>query len=247
MKTLLLATAFALGTTGCALAADLAEEVVIVDSAYDWSGIYVGVFGGWAHNRTKATDITGEEYGGSTPGATMSLSDDGFLGGVTAGYNFQSGSWVFGPEIELGWVSNDELIVENNDDGLYSEYGFYGAVTGRIGYAANRTLFYGKGGVALATIKSAGGEFDGIGDEDDGGKWGFDGNEGAFGDHTRLGWTIGGGVEHALTDRWTIKAEYLFADFGSETYHNIGNVGDGDPFEFEDELHTVKFGLNYQF
>ena len=246
MKTLLLATAFTLGATGYALAADLAEEVVIVDSAYDWSGVYVGVFGGWAHNRTKATDITGEEYGGSTPGATESLSDDGFVGGVTAGYNFQSGSWVFGPEIELGWVSNDEVIVEGNDDGLYTEYGFYGAVTGRIGYAVNRTLFYGKGGVAFATIKSAGGEFDGIGDEDDGGKWGFDGDEAGFGDKTRLGWTIGGGVEHALTDRWTIKAEYLFADFGSETYNNIDG-DDDEPFKFEDKLHTIKFGLNYQF
>ena len=75
---------------------------------------------------------------------------------------------------------------------------------------------------------------------------GFDGDEAGFGDKTRLGWTIGGGVEHALTDRWTIKAEYLFADFGSETYNNIDG-DDDEPFKFEDKLHTIKFGLNYQF
>jgi outer membrane immunogenic protein len=246
MKAVVLATALAIGTSSYALAADVVEEVVIVDSAYDWSGVYVGVFGGWAHNRTTATDITGEEYGGGTAGATLSLSDDGLIGGVTAGFNFQNGSWVFGPEVELGWASNDKTVVENGDDGLYTEYGLYGAVTGRIGYAANRTLFYGKGGLAFATIKSAGGEFDGVGNEGDNGKWGFDGNEAGFGDETRYGWTIGGGVEHAFTDQWTIKAEYLFADFGSETYFDL--LGENDePFAFDDQLHTIKIGLNYQF
>ncbi len=231
------------------MAADMAEEVVVVDTAHDWSGVYLGLFGGWAHNRTKATDIAGEEYNGGTPGATMSLSDDGFVGGVTAGYNFQSGSWVFGPEIELGWASNDKTVYEgdgSNDPGLFTEYGFYGAATGRVGYAANRTLFYGKGGLAFATIKNAGGEFDGIGNEGDDGKWGFDGDETGFGDETHLGWTIGAGVEHALTNQWSIKAEYMFADFGSETYGNIDGDMD-EPFEFDNQLHTLKVGINYQF
>ena len=242
MKSILLATALAFGTTGYALAADMAEEVVIVDQAYDWSGVYVGVFGGWAHNRTEATDVTGEEFGAPTPGATESLSDDGFVGGITAGYNFQSGSWVYGPEIELGWVSNEELYINPNDDdnGVYTKYGFYGAVTGRLGYAANRTLFYAKGGVAFAKIDSAGGEYDGPEDDENG----FDDDEAGVGDDTRIGWTIGGGVEHALTDRWSIKAEYLYADFGSESYDTTDT---NEPFDFDDQLHTVKIGLNYQF
>jgi len=239
MKTILLATALAIGTSGYALAADaVVDEVVVVDQAYDWSGVYVGVFGGWAHNRTEATDITGTDFNDGTPGATRSLTDDGFVGGVTAGYNFQNGSWVFGPEVELGWVSNDKLefAADDSDEGLSTEYGFYGAVTGRVGYAANRTLFYAKGGLAFASIDSIAGDYDsGEPDTDDA----------AVGDDTRIGWTIGAGVEHAFTDRWSIKAEYLYADFGTETYDTP--EGTNEPFDFDDQLHTVKIGLNYQF
>ena len=247
MRIQLLAVALALGTAMPAFAADaVVEEVVIVDGAYDWSGVYVGVFGGWAHSRTEATDITGEEYGNATDGSQLSMNDDGFTVGATLGYNFQNGSWVFGPEVELGWVSNDKTFVQGGDNGLYTEYGFFGAVTGRVGYAADRTLFYGKGGVAFADMKNAGGEFDGVGDEDDDGKWGFDGNEAGFGDEMRIGWTLGAGVEHALSTQWTIKAEYMFADFGSETYGKIDGDFD-EPFSFDNQLHTVKIGLNYQF
>jgi outer membrane immunogenic protein len=247
VKSQILAAALLLVTSGLANAADaVVEEVVVMDSVYDWSGVYVGAFGGWGHSRTKATDVTGEEYGPA--GSKMSMSDDGFIGGATLGYNFQHGSWVFGPEVELGWISNDKVYVdpEDDDNGLFTEYGFYGAVTGRVGYAANRTLFYGKGGVAFARMKNAGGEFDGAGNEDSDGKWGFDGNEAGFGDEARIGWTVGAGVEHALTNRWSIKAEYMFADFGSETYGHVDGDMD-EPFKFENQLHTVKLGVNYKF
>jgi outer membrane immunogenic protein len=251
MKRLFVASALLLAAAGHSAAADLIGGGVApeapVASYYDWSGAYVGAFGGWAHARTKATDIEGEEYGDNTPGAAMSMSDDGFIGGVTAGYNFQSGAWVFGPEVELGWAGVKKTHIDPNDEngGLFTQYGLYGAAAGRVGYAIDRTLFYGKGGLAFAQIKSAGGEFDGVGDEDDNGYWGFDGSEAAFGKKTRLGWTIGAGVEHALSEKWTVKAEYLFADFGSKTYQNLED--DTSPFRFKDQLHSIKFGVNYRF
>lgn len=241
MKFQILAAALLLGSSSVAFAADPGMPMEMPPVAYDWSGAYLGVFGGWAHNRTKATDITGEEYGNSTPGATMTLTDDGFVGGITAGFNFQNASWVYGPEVELGWASNDKLLVENGDDGLYTKYGFYGTFAGRIGYAADRTLFYAKGGLALAKIDSAGGEWDGPETDESG----FDTNEAGVGDKLRTGWTIGAGVEHAIIDRWSIKAEYMFADFGSKSYDTPDNTD--EPFKFRDQLHTLKFGLNYQF
>ena len=63
MKTHILAVAIALAATP-AMAADMAEEVVIVDTAYDLSSVYLGVFGGWALSRTKATDITVTDFNG---------------------------------------------------------------------------------------------------------------------------------------------------------------------------------------
>ncbi|MBW3095960.1 outer membrane protein [Pseudohoeflea coraliihabitans] len=214
-------------------------------AGYDWRGSYVGIFAGWAHNRTTATDISGEEYGGGSVGATMSLSDDGFIGGVLAGYNFQHGQFVFGPEFEFAGLSNDETRVINGDDGLRTIYDFYGSLAGRFGYAFDRTYVYGKGGLAFARIESAGGEYDGVGSEDSGGFGGFDGNETGTGDTTRFGWMIGFGAEHALTEEWRVKAEYSYADFGSETYDTF--ISGTQPFAFDDTLHTVKFGLIRRF
>lgn len=227
---------------GNAAAADVTYEA----TGFSWAGGYVGVFGGIAHSRTKVTDVTGEEFG--PPLSTLSMSDTGFVGGVTAGYNFQNGNWVWGPELEMGWASNDRTYVNPNDDeeGILTKYGLFGTATARVGYAMDRTLFYGKAGVAFARIRNAGGEYDGVGDEDSGGKWGFDGNESGFGDETRVGLTIGAGVEHALTNQWTVKGEYMYADFGTKTYgHANGNMS--LPYDFRNHLHTVKIGFNYRF
>lgn len=164
----IIAFSLLMGWSSVAMAADAGLPMEVAPVGYDWSGGYAGVFVGWGHSRTTATDITGEEFGDNTPGAALGLTDDGFVGGITAGYNFQNGSWVFGPELELGWASNDKTYIDptDDDDGVYTEYGFFGAITGRVGYAANRTLFYAKGGIAFADMKNAGGEFDGVGDED---------------------------------------------------------------------------------
>lgn len=234
-----------LAASGHSLAADVAEPVAPAGALHDWSGAYVGVAGGWAHGRTKATDVDGEEYG--SPGTSLSMTDNGFIGGVSAGYNFQRGAWVFGPELELGWAGVDKTHIDPNDDedGVFTQYGFYGTATGRLGYAANRTLVYGKAGLAFAQIKSAGGEFDGRGEENSGGYWGFDGDEAGFGDKLRLGWTIGAGIEHALSQTWSVKAEYMFADFGSSSYENLDD--DDSTFRFKDQLHSLKLGVNYRF
>jgi outer membrane immunogenic protein len=58
-------------------------------------------------------------------------------------------------------------------------------------------------------------------------------------------------VEHALTENWTLKVEYLYVDFGSATITGIGVLGvaDGNVYSVESDLsaHTVKVGVNYQF
>ena len=59
----------------------------------------------------------------------------------------------------------------------------------------------------------------------------------------QIGWTIGGGLEHALTADVSIKAEYLYMDFGSDTSLS----SDGDIYKHEHELHTIKAGLNFRF
>ena len=116
----------------------------------NWAGAYVGVFGAWTDFKTKSIDITGEEFGGGTPGASERTSGHGAIFGGHAGYRIQHGNWVFGPEIELGHISGDKLRVVNGDDGVLVKYdGFYGALTGTIGYAHENLLVFAKGGLAL--------------------------------------------------------------------------------------------------
>ncbi|NJM35272.1 MAG: porin family protein [Rhodomicrobium sp.] len=62
-------------------------------------------------------------------------------------------------------------------------------------------------------------------------------------DETLSGYAIGGGVEYALSSNWTMKAEYLYMNFGEENTSN----DDDDTFKHETDLHTVKFGVNYKF
>ena len=127
---------------------------------------------------------------------------DGPFGGVNAGYLFQSDPWVFGIGADLSFadIDGEEAAIEQ---GL----GIFGSVHGRLGFAFDRFQLYGLGGVAIAD-----GEF-----------------EGALGDdnQTHVGWVAGAGAEYALTDMFTIFAEYRHWDFGQESY-DIGGPSDVD-------------------
>lgn len=217
----------------------IASEPTYSGRAVNWSGAYIGGYVGWGHADTKATDLTGEEYG--PPGATMSLSENGVIGGLTLGYNFQRGAIVFGPEAELGFADINRLR-DDEGSGLLTDYrGIAGSLALRLGYAFGPSLLYAKSGLAFAKIRSGGGEYDGPGS----GQWGFDTNEAGLGDKTRFGWMIGAGVEHMIGANWSIKLEYTFSDFGTKTYTDPD--GTGADFKFDDRLHSAKVGLNYRF
>jgi outer membrane immunogenic protein len=74
------------------------------------------------------------------------------------------------------------------------------------------------------------------------------------GSQTSAGWTLGGGLEWAFANNWSIKAEYLYLDLGSQTIHSINTPPPG-PFvpgsiatHFNDAAYNiVRVGLNYQF
>ena len=62
---------------------------------------------------------------------------------------------------------------------------------------------------------------------------------------TKVGWTVGGGLEYAFTDNWTTKLEYLYVDLGNTTC-NAACSG-GDPFDVTFKTSIVRGGVNYKF
>jgi outer membrane immunogenic protein len=91
-----------------------------------------------------------------------------------------------------------------------------------------------KGGLAAAQIENRAGALLGGGVADP-----FDLTET---DETRLGWALGGGLEYAFRPDWSLKIEYMYMDFGTDTSGNF----DGDGFSHDNDLHSVKVGLNYR-
>jgi outer membrane immunogenic protein len=163
--------------TGVAAAADLsnyepppAAPAYTPVQAFSWSGPYVGVTGGYGW--------------GSGPG-----HENGLLGGAYAGYNFQtSTNWVIGVEGDFTFTGKD-----GDDAGTTYKNPWNSTVRGRVGYAMDKYLFYGTGGVAFGKLESSGG---------------------TTASDTKTGWTAGLGMEVALTQNVTGRLEYRHTDLG---------------------------------
>ncbi|OBZ97561.1 membrane protein (plasmid) [Pararhizobium polonicum] len=132
--------------------------------------------------------------------------------GAHAGYNFQHGNIVFGIENDFNYnfEESDNTNVEWDASGR-----------GRVGYAWDRTLFFATAGVAAAGAKI---DVPGAGKKDD----------------ILIGWTAGGGIEHALTDNILVRGEYRYSDFGNKDFGS--SIG-----EFGATQHKVLVGASYKF
>ncbi|ESZ72976.1 membrane protein [Mesorhizobium sp. L103C119B0] len=234
MKRLLLASTFLISACGATFAADVIETV---PAGFVWSGGYVGINAGYGWGRGDAVDQT-DSFFDEELGQTHDVDTDGFLGGVQAGYNWQSGAFVYGVEADLGYLGldGDRTIVEEPDNFGSAKLGVYGDLTARLGYATDRLLIYAKGGAAATHYKMSYGDtfdFDGVPDPD----------SSASRSGGRFGYTIGGGVEWAFADKWTTKLEYQYFDFGKVRLTDI----EGNDAKVKIDAHTIKIGLNYKF
>lgn len=224
---------------------------------YIWSGFYIGGYLGsnfgtteWQRNDTLPFGVF----------SALDVDYQGFIGGGQIGYNYQSGAFVAGIEIDAG-VSNAKGgkacpagvdVGSNYFFTCRADQPWLASFTGRLGYAYDRALFYVKGGLAIGetnveTVFNAGTQTNLL----------FGGNfaNPVFGESkTHVGWTVGGGFEYGLTQNWSAKAEYMYYDLGTDGYSvNPGYLPDIHPvlgnqiIEVGTRGSTVKIGLNYRF
>lgn len=225
----LLLTTVAAATAGSALAADLpygqdpnayAQPVPI----FTWSGLYLGGQIGYGFGTSA---ISAWSPGYSISG--VSYNPNGVLGGAHVGYNLQFNQIVLGVEGDV------------DGTGVSRSYGFgpvtyqtripvEGTIRGRLGFALDRALLYVVGGVAFASVTNNYQSFLGY---DSIGK-------------SVAGWTIGGGVEYALTNNWSVRAEYRYINFGSSTDYTF-TAGPGAGVNHTLTTNDVRVGFSYKF
>ncbi len=223
MKTPFVAALLAGGLiAGSAAAADLPIVQPYAAAApvvHNWTGFYLGanVGYGWGD-----ADLT---FGG----VGSSGDYDGFIGGLQAGYNHQfAGGIVVGLEADIQ-LSGVDYSRDFGGVVIGSELNYFGTARARLGYAFDRFLPYITGGVAFGQ-NEADFSFLGITVSDD---------------NTHFGWTIGAGLEVAVTQNVSIKGEYLYVDFEDKTYFGNGILGGS--FNAGADLHIARVGVNYKF
>jgi outer membrane immunogenic protein len=185
-----------------------------------WAGFYIGVNGGYGWGDGGDTFTRGANT------YTRAQPEGGF-GGGQLGYNFQSGSFVYGLETDF---QGGDITDSVTAGGVTSRerMDWFGTARGRLGFAAGPALLYGTGGFAYGDVKQHA-LIGGAGFENAG---------------TRTGYTVGGGLEFKLTSAWSLKGEYQYLDFGSEKLTDPAGAATGD---LDTNFHTARIGLNYRF
>jgi outer membrane immunogenic protein len=231
MKKLLLGSV-ALAMLGTAVnAADMRVRPLPAPVALaTWTGCHIGgaVGNEWGrHDGFSASGATRGIGGGvngrvvpaGTP-ITDSFSMDGFTGGFYAGCDYQFGIWVIGVEGDWSVVNKEGQAVEFTPprpagtiwvDSAKERW--FATARARLGYAVDKWLFYVTGGAAWAKIDNA--EFlitSPI-------------NTTTLQSHNRTGWTIGAGLDYALSYGWSVRTEYLFIQFNSYDTFTTGPFG----------------------
>jgi outer membrane immunogenic protein len=251
------ASLLALSIATGASAADLPRKSVapvFVPPAFTWAGFYVGVNAGygWADFKRTATPGTGFNLGpaGNATIAsigTQTFKADGFTGGVQAGYNWQFGSFVLGIEADFNYIDAKRsfgpvLTVPTFPFNTYantSKLEWFGTVRPRLGVAFDRLLVYATGGLIYGSVKVTDQYVFLVGR-------GLGGSSSS----TRFGYTVGAGLEYAVTNNLTVKAEYLFGDLGKTTYVHgtLPAFADaGFTHQNKTTLNVVRAGVNYKF
>ncbi len=242
----------ACAVVGAASAADVTSRDA--PPVFTWSGFYGGEAGGYTFSDKAAARPDGFwSTAMNAAGSAFSVASGGsqphnVLGGGQVGVNYQLANFVFGVEGDLSYTGL------NTVDGLAGSssggsLGFSSDVSshwlstmrGRFGTAIDRLLIYTTGGVAMAQRNFTNGYV-------------FqspDGQDFAVGSasQTATGLAIGGGLEYALTQNWTLKGEYLYANMGAG--RSTLNDGSGIPsasFHQSDlDEKVVRAALNYKF
>jgi len=210
--------------------------------AFSWTGFYIGGTLGFGVGDTAGKPDFGFDNVVINIVENLIATDydvDGAIYGIHIGYNRQLGNLVYGIEAALNGTDIDGsttcvLLLK-----CERQLDYYATLTGRLGYAVDRTLFYGFGGLAFGEVQT---------------NVSIAGFGLLSGEETHTGWTAGIGIEHAMTDNFIIRIEYAHVDLGEENtrlkfkgglahLNHVLAIKDKVEMDFD----VIKVGASYKF
>jgi high affinity Mn2+ porin len=209
---------------GRAVAADMPVKAPVLQTVYDWTGLYIGAHAGFGRGSTGAVL--------SDPAAAATSNVfDGMIGGVQAGYNIQLRSGiVLGVEADItfpNYLTSNSIVssLATARSDVTEQWDYAASARGRVGYASNPWLAYATGGLAFTGERFL--------------------NSPAVGSdekilNVRLGWTAGAGIEYAFAPHWSARLEYLYSQFGRADIHFPSMTQYGSTLDFQ----SLRIGLN---
>lgn len=243
-----------------ALAGDWSPEFE-ARHATDWSGAYIGAFGGIGISQGRA--VLGDHYGALIPldveyglfPRSIEHNTAGGVAGVAAGFNVQSGAFVVGVEADIGYagvsphhsysriddVPSSPFPGVSTNTTYSTDFGVLGTVRARGGYAFGDTLIFGTAGLAAGHVRN---RFEltlpeiGYTSPD----W--------SGSGMRFGYALGIGVEQRITSAVSLKFETLYVNLADRTVRGTDPVafpGEGLSYRFTNDMIIPRLAINVKF
>lgn len=189
---------------------------------FTWTGVYIGAHLGWGWDVDSVTVFP--------PGFGTSFVPNGIIGGAHIGYNQQLNQFVIGLEGDVDGTGIDKSFSPGG--ALYeTKIPVQGSIRARLGVAFDRALLYATGGVQFADFDTSVAGLRTVDQTSQG----------------RAGWTVGGGIEYALTGNWSVRAEYRFADFGHFAVPAFNTFAPGFTVNHHESENSVTAGFSYKF
>lgn len=252
-----------------------------VVASYNWTGFYIGanIGGGWSSNDVSisANDPSARFVVGPTGMPNASFDSSGVIGGLQLGYNWQfNPKWVLGFETDFQGSGIKGSATSSNPTAfgapiapVEEKINWFGTVRARLGYLPTENLLvFVTGGFAYGQIENNSNFFyaPGFGSGSTGsgvsvacgtippavpGASCFVGSQ----KNTSVGWTLGGGLEYAFWQRWTVKAEYLYVSLEDQQLtapaaflFTPGNSPASINVNFNrTNINVARLGVNYRF
>jgi outer membrane immunogenic protein len=193
------------------------------------------------------------------------INASGFTGGVQVGYNWQGPNLIYGLETDFSafhlrgsrqgtgtYPANFALGIAGSPFAINSSFNtdWLYTLRGRIGVPVSSNLMaYATGGLALTRLGVSNSFSDNVVPTG----LAFNAAGSANANATKAGWVVGGGLEYALVKNWSVKAEYLFMDFGKVTATgtiinpSIAGYAQGISTSSDLTAQVARAGVNYKF